>query len=119
MSILSFLSHESRLIPRTLLFSDPASLSNPVETVHLPPLIVLHHIIVTSSLRLPHEVHGWTEAEYILWVQKHQDEKDQWNLVENSINAQTSKEEGEKDLHCHLIKEVLEHARHDDSTPSS
>lgn len=87
--------------------------------MHLPPLIVLHHIIVTSSLRLPHEVHGWAEAEYVLWVQKHEDEQEQWNLVEAAVKDQTSKAEGEQDLHCALIREVLEHARHEDHTPAA
>jgi hypothetical protein len=103
------------------LFADPSSLANPVETVHLPPLIVLHHIIVTSSLRLPHEVHGWSEAEYALWVQKHKEAKEQWALVESSIEGQLSDElkegEGEEAMYVKLIRSVLEHARHEDHTP--
>lgn len=89
------------------------TLANPVETVHLPRLIVLHHIIVVSSLRLPHEIHGWSEAEYILWVQKHQDEKDQWALVENAVNDQVGKDEGDE-VHVTLIKEVLRQAREEE-----
>jgi len=81
---------------------------------------VLHHIIVMSSLRLPHEVHGWSEAEYALWVHKH-DEKEQWELVESSVDGQVAGElkdgEGEDGMYVKLIKDVLEHARHEDHTP--
>jgi hypothetical protein len=93
---------------RTLLFADLSSLSNPVETVHLPPLIVLHHIIVLSPLLLPHEVHTWSEAEYVLWVQNH-DEKEQLALLEKAVDDQ------EGDDTVKLIKEVLVHARHEDT----
>jgi hypothetical protein len=106
---------------RTLLFTDTASLANPVETVHLPPLIVLHHILVLSPLRLPHEVHGWSEAEYALWVQKHRDEKEQWALVENAVNGQIGAEgesEGEDAKFVKLVREVLVHARHEDQSPA-
>ena len=105
-----------------MLFADINSLANPVETVHLPPLIVLHHIIVLSPLRLPHEVHGWSEAEYALWVQKHQDEKEQWTLVENAVNGQigaNGEGEGEDARFVRLVREVLVHARHEDHSPAA
>lgn len=61
-------------------------------------------------------MHGWSEAEYILWVQKHQDEKEQWALVESAVDDQTGKDEGDEE-HVRLIKEVLVHAREEgDST---
>ncbi|GMK58813.1 hypothetical protein CspeluHIS016_0602550 [Cutaneotrichosporon spelunceum] len=104
---------------RTLLFADRAGLTNPVETVHLPPLIVLHHIIVRSPLRLPHEVHGWSEAEYVLWVQKHEDEHEQWDLLQKAVDDQvavaTTPGVGHDDEDretVELVREVLEHARH-------
>jgi len=105
-------------LSRPLLFANIASLANPVETVHLPALIVLHHIIVLSPLRLPHEVHGWTEAEYVLWVQKHQDEREQWALLEKAFDDQVGKEgvDGEEAF-VRLLREVLEHARHEDQSP--
>ncbi|KAI9635240.1 Golgi transport complex subunit 5-domain-containing protein [Dioszegia hungarica] len=112
---------------RQILFSPVSSLTNAVETVHLPPLITLHHIIVLSPLRLPHELHGWTEQEYFLWVQKHADEKEQWDLLEKAVDDQidgTSSgkvkgkepEEGDEEekKFVRIVKEVLEHARHRD-----
>jgi hypothetical protein len=99
-------------ILRTLLFADVSSLANPVETVHLPPIIVLHHIIVLSAFRLPHEVHGWTEAEYVLWLQKHEDEKERLELLEKAVEDQ-AQGDGEDET-VKLIKEVLVHARHED-----
>ncbi|OCF41801.1 hypothetical protein I317_04407 [Kwoniella heveanensis CBS 569] len=123
---------------RTLLFADDATLANPVETVHLPPLIVLHHIIVLSPLRLPHEIHGWTEQEYVLWVFKHDDQEEQLNLLEKAVNDQLSTSttsgingvsktdqadgtiDGDGDgetLYVRLVREVLEHARHDEEAP--
>ena len=39
----------------------------------VPPLIVLHHILVRSPLPLPHALHGWQETEYVRWVEEHSD----------------------------------------------
>ncbi|CAD6576183.1 MAG: hypothetical protein TREMPRED_001604 [Tremellales sp. Tagirdzhanova-0007] len=103
---------------RPLLFADVTSLANPVETVHLPALIVLHHIVVLSPFKLPHEVHGWTEAEYMLWVQKHTDEREQWGLLEKAVDDQMRESSGGKEeAFVKLIKEVLEHARHEEQSP--
>lgn len=125
------------LICRQILFSPASTLTDAVETVHLPPLILLHHIIVLSPLRLPHEVHRWTEQEYFLWVQKHTEEKEQWDLLEKAVDEQLpsedkekingepggqvngdtkkregeTEEEGEKRRYVGIIKEVLRHAR--------
>ncbi|KAK8865981.1 hypothetical protein IAR55_001131 [Kwoniella newhampshirensis] len=105
---------------RTLLFADVETLDNPVQTVHIPPLIVLHHIIVLSPLRLPHEVHGWTEQEYVLWIAKHEEEEEQLNLLEKAVDDQVAgsdSDEGEG-MYVRLVREVLIHARHEDETPS-
>lgn len=88
-------------------------MANPVETVHLPPIIVLHHIVVLSDLKLPHQVHGWSEAEYILWIQKHQEEREQLDLLEGVV----SKQKLEDDKYLKIINEVLVHARHEDESP--
>nr|ODN79109.1 hypothetical protein L203_06087 [Cryptococcus depauperatus CBS 7841] len=108
---------------RTLLFADLKSLAHPTETAHIPPLIVLHHIIVRSPLRLPHEIHGWTEAEYALWIEKHKDEREQWEFVEKAVNDQTEGEveggDGDDGVYMRLIKEVLAHARHDNNPEKS
>jgi hypothetical protein len=58
-------------------------------------------------------VHGWSEAEYILWIQKHQNEQEQWALLESSINDQVGKDGGEE-RHLDLIKKVLEQAKEGD-----
>ena len=105
---------------RSLLFVDVASLANPVETVHLPALVVLHHIIVLSPLRLPHEVHGWSEAEYVLWLQSHENEKEHWSLLEKAVDDQVGQGAGSGEgegVHIRLIREVLEHARAEDQSP--
>lgn len=141
---------------RTILFSDIASLRNPVETVHLPPLVVLHHIIVLSSnpsqshfqkknqgeaiqavgLKLPHEMNGWTEVEYVAWAMKHQDQEERLALVEKAIEGQVGglksaeadaeaveaagvKAEGGdgREWYVSLIREVVEHARQSEGTP--
>ncbi|KAF8601324.1 hypothetical protein BDV93DRAFT_533716 [Ceratobasidium sp. AG-I] len=56
---------------RPLLFLDTALLSSPDDTSSLPPLIILHHIIVRSPYPLPHALHAWTEAEYVRWIEDH------------------------------------------------
>lgn len=95
---------------RQLLFADRAGLTNPVETVHVPPLVVLHHIIVRSALRLPHEVHGWSEAEYVLWCEKHT-ASEAWELLEKALADQVDEPTGDDKETIELVKEVLEHAR--------
>ena len=44
-------------------------------TAGLPPLIVLHHILVRSPIPLPHALHGWSESEYVRWVDEHSAEE--------------------------------------------
>lgn len=58
-----------------LLFLETNMLSSPAQTAGLPPLIVLHHILVRSPLPLPHALHGWSEAEYVRWVEEHTEEE--------------------------------------------
>jgi hypothetical protein len=99
-------------------------LTNAVETVHLPPLIIMHHIIVLSPLRLPHEAQGWSEQEYFAWIQKHPDEREQWDLLEKAVDGQVVRSEAsngdkgetrdtadEEAESVRILKEVLEHAR--------
>jgi conserved oligomeric Golgi complex subunit 5 len=61
------LPYPSRIY-RPLLFLDNAQLASPQYTAGLPPLIILHHILVRSPIPLPHTLHGWQEAEYVRWV---------------------------------------------------
>ena len=119
-------------------------MTNPVETIHIPPMIVLHHIIVQSPLLLPHQVHKWSEAEYVLWLQKHEDQPARLDLLEKSLKDQkgeglsnghkeskqqgtaTSKEvapangekHAEEEKYLTLIRQVLATAREDQDEPS-
>ncbi|KAI0675086.1 Golgi transport complex subunit 5-domain-containing protein [Trametes maxima] len=69
---------------RQLLFLDNAALASPKQTTGLPPLIVLHHILVRSPITLPHALHGWAEAEYVRWVEEHS-EDEAWTLVDGDV----------------------------------
>ncbi|KAK7472882.1 hypothetical protein VKT23_000990 [Stygiomarasmius scandens] len=69
---------------RPLLFLDNAQLASPTHTSNVPPLIVLHHILVRSPLPLPHTLHGWQEAEYVRWVDEHSEEEAR-TLVEGGL----------------------------------
>ncbi|KZT26804.1 hypothetical protein NEOLEDRAFT_1177385 [Neolentinus lepideus HHB14362 ss-1] len=60
---------------RPLLFLENGHLASTQDTIGLPPLIVLHHIIVRSPIPLPHTLHGWQEAEYVRWVEEHSEEE--------------------------------------------
>lgn len=71
-------------LPRQLLFLDNAALAELKYTVGLPPLLVLHHILVRSPVPLPHALHGWAEAEYVRWVEEHTEEE-AWTLVESDL----------------------------------
>ncbi|KAI0342194.1 hypothetical protein BDW22DRAFT_1376570 [Trametopsis cervina] len=70
---------------RPLLFLENALLASPKHTTSLPPLVVLHHILVRSPISLPHTLHGWAEAEYVRWVNEHTDEE-AWSLVETGLS---------------------------------
>ncbi|KIJ19018.1 hypothetical protein PAXINDRAFT_128297 [Paxillus involutus ATCC 200175] len=69
---------------RPLLFLDNAYLASPERTAGLPPLVVLHHILVRSPVPLPHTLHGWQEAEYVRWIDEHSPQE-AWSLVGSSI----------------------------------
>ncbi|KAI0365669.1 hypothetical protein BV20DRAFT_1099473, partial [Pilatotrama ljubarskyi] len=69
---------------RQLLFLDNAALASPKHTAGLPPLIVLHHILVRSPITLPHALHGWAAAEYVRWVEEHSEEE-AWTLVDGDV----------------------------------
>jgi conserved oligomeric Golgi complex subunit 5 len=70
---------------RQLLFLDNAHLASSRHTAGLPPLIVLHHILVRSPVPLPHTLHGWQEAEYVRWVDEHS-EVEARTLVEGGLS---------------------------------
>ncbi|KZT57143.1 hypothetical protein CALCODRAFT_483362 [Calocera cornea HHB12733] len=104
---------------RPLLFIDPPNLASPQHTAGLPPLIVLHHILVLSPLPMPHITHGWTEAEYVRWVDTHSP-SEAWDLIEVGLNrweknpSGTELEKAEKEKaeeYLALARTVLTHAR--------
>lgn len=98
------------LICRQILFSPLSSLTDAVETVHLPPLIIMHHIIVLSPFRLPHEIHKWSQQEYFLWLQKHPDQREQWKLLEEAVQGQT-KDVDDDTGYVAILQKVLHQAR--------
>lgn len=67
-----------------LLFLENESLAHPDQTAGLPPLIVLHHILVRSPLPLPHKLHGWQESQYVRFVEEHTDEE-VWSVLEQGL----------------------------------
>ncbi|CDZ96191.1 Predicted Golgi transport complex 1 protein [Phaffia rhodozyma] len=69
---------------RPFLFLETCLLSDPARTVHLPALVVSHHILVRSPLSLPHQQHGWSEGEYVRWVEAHT-EPEAWALVQKGV----------------------------------
>lgn len=70
---------------RPLLFLENSKLASPADTAGLPPLIVLHHILVRSPVPLPHAIHGWQEAEYVRWIGEHSEEE-AWTLIDGSLS---------------------------------
>ena len=75
-----------------------------MQAANLPPLVVLHHILVRSPLSLPHVTHGWQEAEYVRWVEEHKKEE-ALGLVEAGLVGK------EGDGYVELAKSVLRQAR--------
>ncbi|KAJ8507107.1 hypothetical protein ONZ45_g10502 [Pleurotus djamor] len=104
---------------RHLLFLDNAQLASPQYTAGIPPLIVLHHILVRSPIPLPHSLHGWQEAEYVRWVDEHSD-VEAWTLVDSGIThwEKVSESEGQNyagaEEYIQLARTVLEHVKAQD-----
>ncbi|KAJ1300517.1 hypothetical protein OPQ81_005329 [Rhizoctonia solani] len=97
---------------RPLLFLDTALLSSPDDTYSLPPLIILHHIIVRSPYPLPHTLHSWTEAEYVRWIEDHTP-REALALVEACVpkwETQTVEIKGTEEDWVTLVRAVLRRA---------
>ncbi|CAE6440006.1 unnamed protein product [Rhizoctonia solani] len=97
---------------RPLLFLDTALLSSPDDTYSLPPLIILHHIIVRSPYSLPHTLHTWTEAEYVRWIEDHTP-REALALVEACVpkwETQTADNKVTEEDWVTLVKAVLRRA---------
>jgi hypothetical protein len=102
---------------RPLLFLDNARLASPESTAGLPPLVVLHHILVRSPIPLPHTLHGWHEAEYVRWVDEHSEEES-WTLIEGGLTHWEKVHEGGgsdeqvAEEYVRLARAVLKDAKH-------
>jgi len=100
---------------RPLLFLDNAQLGSPKHTIGLPPLVVLHHILVRSPMPLPHSLHGWQEVEYVRWVDEHTEEE-AWTLVDGGLThwEKTGESEGRDQTdareYVQLARKVLANA---------
>ncbi|KAF9222669.1 hypothetical protein BS17DRAFT_176069 [Gyrodon lividus] len=100
---------------RPLLFLDNAFLASPERTIGLPPLVVLHHILVRSPVSLPHTLHGWQEAEYVRWIDEHSPQE-AWSLVGSSITHWEKREHDASDdkgaeQYINLARSVLRTAQ--------
>ncbi|ORY73872.1 Golgi transport complex subunit 5-domain-containing protein [Leucosporidium creatinivorum] len=97
---------------RPLLFLEDSALSSLTQTTDVPALILLHHILSRSSLPLPHQVHGWSEAEYVRWLNEH-GEKERIKVVEGVVRkSEEGRESGaEEEELVHVLKEVLERSK--------
>ncbi|KAH7924634.1 hypothetical protein BV22DRAFT_1090567 [Leucogyrophana mollusca] len=101
---------------RPLLFLENSRLASPESTAGLPPLIVLHHILVRSPIPLPHTLHGWQEAEYVRWIDEHSDEE-AWTLFESGLSHWEKMREvdgsnsGDADEYIELARIVLGNAK--------
>lgn len=101
---------------RPLFFLENKELAQKARTAGLPPLIVLHHVLVRSPIPLPHKLHGWQEAEYVRYVNE-RTEEEAWTLVESGLShwEKVSETEG-TDIsgaaeYVELAREVLRQAR--------
>ncbi|KNZ78795.1 Conserved oligomeric Golgi complex subunit 5 [Termitomyces sp. J132] len=94
---------------RPLLFLENSMLTDSERTAGLPPLIVLHHILVRSPMPLPHNLHGWQEAEYVRWVSEHT-QRESWSLIEGGLShyEKVSESEGKDSTDA---KEFIDLAR--------
>lgn len=97
---------------RPLLFLDNNQLTSRKFTSGLPPLIVLHHILVRSPVSLPHSLHGWQEAEYVRWVDEHSEEE-AWTLIDGGLSHWEKVSEGDTEgrEYIELARTVLHNAR--------
>ncbi|KAL4074200.1 Golgi transport complex subunit 5-domain-containing protein [Scleroderma citrinum] len=99
---------------RPLLFLENSHLACSERTAGLPPLVVLHHILVRSPIALPHTLHGWQEAEYVRWIDEHSP-RDAWSLVESTLLHWEGKNDGPDkngaQEYVDLTRSVLRHAK--------
>ncbi|BGP09947.1 hypothetical protein JCM10049v2_005825 [Rhodotorula toruloides] len=108
---------------RPLLFLDLPSLADPTRTSDIPTLILLHHLLsranLPNALPLPYELHGWTEAEYVRWLNEHREEE-RMGMLESVVrrweeqkakreegDGSGGEQDGEADKVVGFIRQVL------------
>lgn len=77
---------------RPLLFRELSSLGDSTQTGDVPTLILLHHVLARGGLALPHQVRGWSETEYVRWLNEHQ-EDERIRLVEEVVQRERAQRE--------------------------
>ncbi|KAH6914164.1 Golgi transport complex subunit 5-domain-containing protein [Coprinopsis sp. MPI-PUGE-AT-0042] len=95
---------------RPMLFLENSQLAKPEKTLGLPPIVVLHHILVRSPIPLPHKLHGWQESEYVRWLDEHTDEES-WTLIDGGLSHWEKISETEGEIDSAEAKEYVELAR--------
>lgn len=77
---------------RPLLFLENDQLAKEERTGDIPILILLHHVISRSHrLKLPHFGRGWTEGEYVRWLNEH-GERERIEVLEGVLSDWEGKE---------------------------
>lgn len=93
------------------MFLETAELSDTMQTSNVPQLPLLHHIIVRSQLSLPHRLHGWSEAEYVKWINEH-DEAEKVQLIKGVVTDwEETHSDGSESEYVNALKEVMSQAR--------
>lgn len=96
---------------RQLLFADLDGLRDEHLTHALPADTLCACILARSDLSLPHEVHGWSEGEYVLWLTRHS-EPERRELIRKAVEGQSDGSEPA----ARMVLDVLKRAEdeHDD-----
>lgn len=68
-----------------------STLGDSAQTGDVPTLILLHHVLARGGLPLPHQVRGWSETEYVRWLNEHQEEE-RIRLIEEVVEREREKE---------------------------
>lgn len=99
---------------RQLLFADLDGLRDEHLTHALPVDTLCHCALARSDLALPHEVHGWSEAEYVLWLTRHT-EQERRELIRKAVEGQSDGTEPAARMVLDVLKRAEdEHANEDE-----
>ncbi|RHZ85683.1 hypothetical protein Glove_63g29 [Diversispora epigaea] len=104
---------------KQLLFLDKSQIAEDQYISNLPLLILIHHIIVSSStstqnintvntLQLPYKIYGWTEADYSKWLDEH-NESEGIDLVKGCLrtNSELKSSNEEELFEEKLVRKLL------------